>query len=55
MDLFHLLFIEVNPIPVKTAAALCGLCRADMRLPLVPMGEENRKRLARCLEAHELI
>ena len=55
MDLFHLLFCEVNPIPVKTAAELCGLCRADMRLPLVPMGEENKARLTRCLEAHGLI
>lgn len=42
-QLFHDLFREVNPIPVKTAMELMGLCRAQMRLPLVPMGAENRR------------
>ena len=41
-ELFHDLFREVNPIPVKTAMELMGLCSAQMRLPLVPMGTENR-------------
>lgn len=41
-ELFHDLFREVNPIPVKTAMELMGLCNAQMRLPLVPMGAANR-------------
>ncbi len=41
-ELFHDLFREVNPIPVKTAMELMGLCKAQMRLPLVPMGDANR-------------
>ena len=35
------LFIETSPAPVKEALALCGLCQADVRLPLVRMQTEN--------------
>ena len=31
---FELLFAEVNPIPIKAACALLGLCKPYMRLPL---------------------
>ena len=55
MDLFAALFWEVNPIPVKTAMALAGLCSDDMRLPLVPMGQAHREALARVLEKHGLL
>ncbi len=55
MDLFHLLFCEVNPIPAKTAAELMGLCRGELRLPLVPMGRENKAHLKACLERHGLL
>jgi 4-hydroxy-tetrahydrodipicolinate synthase len=41
LPLFRALFIETNPIPVKTAASLLGLCSDEMRLPLVPMEGEN--------------
>ena len=34
--LFELMFCEVNPIPVKAACALLGLCKPCMRLPLTP-------------------
>src|SRR5262249_11620111 len=33
---------EVNPIPVKTAMALIGLCAEEFRLPLTPMAPANR-------------
>ncbi len=49
MDLFSGLFREVNPIPVKTAMELMGLCAGDMRLPLVSMSPEN------CLWLRELL
>jgi len=39
------LFLETNPIPVKAAMAALKLCREEMRLPLVPMGAEARKKL----------
>ena len=41
LPLFRALFVETNPIPVKTAASLLGLCSDEMRLPLVPMEGEN--------------
>lgn len=39
--LFAALFIETNPIPVKTAMRLCGLDSGLMRLPLTDMSEEH--------------
>ena len=37
--LFRDLFIETNPVPVKTALALLGYGRADVRGPLAPLEE----------------
>ena len=54
MDLFSVLFREVNPIPVKTAMAMMGLMDGEMRLPLVPMGAANREALAAVLKKHGL-
>lgn len=39
------LFCEVNPIPVKYAMALCGLCRDEVRLPLAPANDSVRAKL----------
>ena len=55
MDLFAGLFTEVNPIPVKTAMAMAGLCSDEMRLPLVAMGKAHKKALAEVLEKHGLL
>ncbi|MDD6263057.1 MAG: 4-hydroxy-tetrahydrodipicolinate synthase [Eubacteriales bacterium] len=49
------LFLEVNPIPVKTALGMMGLCSPDLRLPLCEMGEANAEKLARTLEHYHLI
>lgn len=54
-ELFHMLFREVNPIPVKTAMGMLGRCEAELRLPLIPMGDKNRKDLYDCLVTHGLI
>ena len=43
------LFSEVNPIPVKKAAQLKGLCNGILRLPLTEMTEENTKKLVELL------
>lgn len=37
LPLFGALFADVNPIPVKAAASLLGLCRNEVRLPLTPL------------------
>lgn len=54
-DICNKLFIESNPIPVKTAAAMLGLCRDEMRLPLTPIGEGNRKVLEESLRRAEIL
>ena len=41
LPLLRLLFSEVNPIPVKAALELLGLCRAELRLPLTRLSEEK--------------
>jgi 4-hydroxy-tetrahydrodipicolinate synthase len=39
------MFLETNPIPVKTSLALMGRMEPSLRLPLVPMGPDNEARL----------
>ncbi len=51
LPLFRALFVETNPIPVKTAASLLGLCSDEMRLPLIPMSGENLRRLQETLDS----
>ena len=55
LELMELLFSEVNPIPVKEALGMMGLCSPELRLPLVPMSEKNRRRLRACLAALHLL
>ena len=45
MDLIQKLFIEVNPVPVKTALNLMGFAAGDLRLPLGKMDERNLDKL----------
>lgn len=49
--LIKALFVETNPIPVKYAASLLGLCRPEPRLPLTPLAEKNRGPLRKALSA----
>ena len=52
--LFRDLFIEANPVPVKTAMARKGWMTDDVRLPLVPLQPQNRDRLEVLLETFGL-
>ena len=45
------LFSEVNPIPVKKAMQLRGLCNGILRLPLTEMTSENAAKLEKLLPA----
>ncbi len=40
-NLVSSMFIETNPIPVKKAAELIGLCSGELRLPLCDMDPDN--------------
>lgn len=54
--LFNAMFIETNPIPVKTAMAIMGLCEEVFRLPLCELStEENRKQLSDVLNTLKLL
>jgi 4-hydroxy-tetrahydrodipicolinate synthase len=55
LPLSDAMFIETNPIPVKTALALMGMIAPEFRLPMCPMGEKNQERLAGVLRAAGLI
>ncbi|MBI1815683.1 MAG: 4-hydroxy-tetrahydrodipicolinate synthase [Deltaproteobacteria bacterium] len=45
------LFLETNPIPIKAALAMMGLCRDELRLPLLPMTDGPRAKLRAALQA----
>lgn len=49
LDLINKLFIEVNPIPVKTALNLMGMKVGNLRAPLCEMGEANREALKKAM------
>lgn len=54
-SLNKILFIETNPIPVKTALAWMGKCEEEFRLPLCAMGEGNKAKLKEALKKEKLI
>ena len=55
LNLINALFIEVNPIPVKTALGLMGYNVGQLRMPLFPMEECNLEVLKKELKARNLI
>lgn len=55
MPLIRALFIESNPIPVKIACELMGLCNGDLRLPMCGMEEANLAKLKQALKSYGLI
>ena len=54
LPLFDALFCETNPIPVKCALHIMGLCGPEIRLPLTPLTDPNRDRLQVVLKELEL-
>ncbi len=55
MPLVKAMFLETNPIPVKTAMGIMGLCEGTLRLPLCEMEEPNRKKLEKALKDYGLL
>jgi 4-hydroxy-tetrahydrodipicolinate synthase len=55
LPLIKALFIETNPIPVKTAMGLMGMCAADLRLPMCAMSAENLEKLKKALKDYGLL
>lgn len=50
LELYQLLFAENNPAGIKAALASLGLCENNLRLPLVPVGDELYTRIASRIE-----
>lgn len=46
---------QVNPIPIKTACAMQGLCREEFRLPLCPMLPAEKQALTAALREYGLM
>ncbi len=56
LPLCNVLFCETNPVPVKTALAMMGKISSDeVRLPLVPLSQENRNKVQTALKEYGLI
>ena len=55
LPLLKVLFIETNPVPVKTALAMQGKLLETFRLPLCPMDEPKRQALKAVLKAQGLV
>ncbi len=49
------MFIETNPIPVKTALALMGKINEEFRLPLCEMSPANREKLKSVIKSYGII
>jgi len=55
LSLINGLFMQVNPIPVKTAMAKMGFCSTEMRMPLCEMDEEDNEKLYALMKDANLI
>lgn len=55
MTLNDAIFLEINPVPVKTILGMMGKCSAEVRLPLAPVSSQNHIRLKEIAQAYQLI
>ena len=55
LPLIKAMFIETNPIPVKTAMSLMGMIEPGLRLPMCDMKEENLAKLKKALKDYGLM
>lgn len=54
-DLHNAMFCETNPIPVKYAMSLLGICTNEIRLPLTAPSETSQKRITEQLKKLKII
>ena len=55
LPLIKAMFIETNPIPIKTALGLLGMCELDLRLPMTSMLPENLEKVKKALRDYGLL
>ncbi len=54
LPLFDTMFIETNPIPVKTALSMMGKIEKEFRLPLCALMPENEEKIAALVAKYQL-
>ena len=55
LPLIKAVFIETNPIPIKTAMGLLKMCEPDLRLPMCGMSPDNLEKLKKALKNYGLL
>lgn len=55
LPLHTALFSEPSPAGVKYAASLLGLCAADCRMPIMPLGETTKAAIRSAMESLDLL
>ncbi|MCI0706209.1 MAG: 4-hydroxy-tetrahydrodipicolinate synthase [Ignavibacteriae bacterium] len=55
MPLNDAVFIEINPVPAKTALGMMGKISPEVRLPLAPLSKENEAKLKAVLAKYGLV
>ncbi len=55
LPLHNSMFLQTNPMPVKTALGMMGMISSEMRLPLCPMPAELDDKLKKILKKYQLV
>ena len=55
LPLHNAMFLQTNPIPVKTAIGMMGIVSGEVRLPLCPMPDELNAKLRAILKQYEIL
>jgi len=55
LPLCKAMFIETNPIPVKTSMKMMKMLNGDLRLPLCGMEKENEEKLKKAIKEYGLV
>jgi 4-hydroxy-tetrahydrodipicolinate synthase len=55
LPLHNAMFLQTNPIPVKTALGLMGIISSEMRLPMCPMPKDLTEKLRGILKQYGLV
>jgi 4-hydroxy-tetrahydrodipicolinate synthase len=55
LPLLRVLFLEINPIPIKAALAMTGKIQNELRLPLTPLSQAPAAKVLEALEAAGLV
>jgi 4-hydroxy-tetrahydrodipicolinate synthase len=52
LRIMNAMFMDVNPVPVKAALSVLGLCEEKYRLPLVPLKKSDKEKLKEVMESY---